>query len=204
MAALGEEVNRIKAAGADWAHVDVMDGQFVPNITVGIPVVEALSKSCQLPLDVHLMINTPENYVEDFAQAGANILTIQAEASLHLYRTVKAIADAGMKVGVALNPASPLSMIEHVLEEIDMVLIMTVEPGFGGQDFIPAMLPKITQLAEIIQNRQLDIDIQVDGGINKDTIGLAARAGANVFVAGTAVFGNSDVKQSIDDLRRAI
>jgi ribulose-phosphate 3-epimerase len=203
MAALGDEVARCEAAGADWVHVDVMDGRFVPNLTIGIPVVAALRKRTRLPLDVHLMIVEPDRYLDDFARAGAGILTVQAEACLHLHRTVRAIRVAGCRSGVALNPATPLEVIENILDELDLVLIMTVEPGFGGQSFIPAMLPKISRIAAIIKERQLSVDIQVDGGINNDTVILAAAAGANVFVAGSSLF-SGDVKQTIPALRAAL
>jgi len=204
MAALGSDVKRLESGGADWIHIDVMDGHFVPNITIGIPVVRALSKVTNLPLDVHLMIMEPERYIEDFAEAGASILSVQAESTLHLYRTLVAIRENEMKAAAVLNPASPASMLENVLPQLDMVLIMTVEPGFGGQKFITSMVPKIQELSKMIIDNNLDIDIQVDGGINKDTIGLAAQAGANVFVAGTSVFTAADVKSGIEDLRQAI
>jgi len=204
MAALGDELARLEAAGADWAHVDVMDGRFVPNITIGVPVVRALRQRTALPLDVHLMIVEPERYVADFAAAGADIVTVQAEASLHLYRTLQAIRAAGARAGVALNPATPLAAIEYVLDVLDMVLVMTVEPGFGGQAFIPAMLPKIERLAAMLAERQLDIDIQVDGGIKEDSIGRAAAAGANVFVSGSGVFGQGDPTAAVRALRAAL
>ncbi len=204
MAQLATDIGQIEKAGADWVHVDVMDGRFVPNITIGIPVVKALKKHTRMPLDVHLMIVEPERYVEDFVKAGADWLTVQAESTYHLFRTLQVIRNLGAKAGVALNPATPISAIEHVLEEVDMVLVMTVEPGFGGQKFIPAMLPKIASLAELVKLRQLPVDIQVDGGINKSTIGDAAQAGAKVFVAGTAVFGAPDVTQAVKDLRAAV
>lgn len=201
MANLADAVGQAQAAGADWVHVDVMDGRFVPNISIGIPVVAALKKCTQLPLDVHLMIVEPERYVEDFTKAGADILVVQAEATCHLHRTLEAIREAGARAGVALNPATPLSAIEHVLLKLDMILIMTVEPGFGGQKFIPAMLPKVTEAARLVEERQLAVDIQVDGGINKETIGAAAKAGANSFVSGTGVFGTGDVAKAIRELR---
>jgi ribulose-phosphate 3-epimerase len=201
MASLGAEVERVAQAGADWIHVDVMDGRFVPNLTIGVPVVAALKRRGGLPLDVHLMIAEPERYVADFARAGADWLTVHAEATLHLHRTLGAIREAGARPGVALNPATPLSAIEHVLELVDLVLVMTVEPGFGGQTFIPAMLPKIVKLSEMLQERQLAVDIQVDGGIKGGTVGQAARAGANVFVAGTSVFGPPDAAAAIRALR---
>jgi len=201
MAALGSEIERVTRAGADWIHVDVMDGRFVPNLTIGVPVVAALKRRGGLPLDVHLMIAEPERYVADFARAGAAWLTVHAEATLHLHRTLEAIREAGARPGVALNPATPLSAIEHVLGLVELVLVMTVEPGFGGQAFIPAMLPKISRLAELLRERQLDVDIQVDGGIKGGTVGQAARAGANVFVAGTSVFGPPDAAVAIRALR---
>jgi ribulose-phosphate 3-epimerase len=201
MAAFGRDLERLEQAGADWAHVDVMDGRFVPNITIGIPVVRALKKRTRLPLDVHLMLAEPERFVDEFVEAGADILSVHAEASLHLYRTLVAIRAAGARAGVALNPATPLSAIEHVLEVVDMVLIMTVEPGFGGQAFIPAMLPKIEQLSGWVRDRKLTVDIQVDGGIKEGTIGRAAAAGANVFVSGSGVFGQGDLAVAIEGLR---
>ncbi len=204
MAALGDEVERVARAGADWIHVDVMDGRFVPNLTIGVPVVAALARRARLPLDVHLMIVEPERYLADFVRAGADWLTVHAEASLHLHRTLAAIREAGVKVGVALNPATPLEAIEHVLELVDLVLVMTVEPGFGGQAFIPAMLPKIERLARMLRERQLAVDIQVDGGIKEGTLGRAAQAGANVFVAGTSVFGAPDAAVAIQVLREEL
>jgi len=201
MANLADAVGQAQAAGADWVHVDVMDGRFVPNISIGIPVVAALKKCTQLPLDVHLMIVEPERYVDDFVKAGADILVVQAEATYHLHSTLEAIRASNVRAGVALNPATPLSAIEHVLEKLDMILIMTVEPGFGGQKFIPAMMPKVTEAARLVEERQLAVDIQVDGGINKKTIGAAAKAGANSFVSGTGVFGTGDVAKAIRELR---
>jgi len=201
MARLADEVESIAAAGADLVHVDVMDGRFVPNITIGIPVVAALKKVSRLPLDVHLMILEPERYVGDFAKAGADIISVQVEATCHLQRTLVAIREAGAKSGVVLNPSTPLSMIEHVLVDVDMVVIMTVEPGFGGQSFLPSMLPKLRDLTRILRDRKLPVDIQVDGGINKETIARVAEAGANVFVSGTGVFGTGDVATAISSLR---
>jgi ribulose-phosphate 3-epimerase len=201
MAALGAEVARVTQAGADWIHVDVMDGRFVPNLTVGIPVVAALKRGSRAPLDVHLMIVEPERYVADFVRAGADWLTVHAEACLHLHRTLALIREAGARAGVALNPATPLAAIEHVLDMVDLVLVMTVEPGFGGQAFLPAMLPKIESLASMLRARQLSVDIQVDGGLKGGTVGSAARAGANVFVAGSSVFGAPDAAAAIRTLR---
>jgi ribulose-phosphate 3-epimerase len=204
MCSLGEEVEKFERAHGDWVHVDVMDGCFVPNITVGVPVVAALKKRSRLPLDVHLMIEDPDRFVPDFVQAGASVLTVQVEACLHLYRTLEKIRSFGVKAGVALNPATPLSTVEHVLTKVDLVLIMTVEPGFGGQSFIPAMLPKIATLAEMVRRLQLAVDIEVDGGINTTTIGEAAKAGANVFVSGDYVFRSGDISRSVQALRAAL
>jgi len=204
MAELGTELLRLEQAGADWAHVDVMDGRFVPNITIGIPAIKALRKRTRLPLDVHLMIVEPERYVGDFVAAGADWLTVHAEATSHLYRTLQSIRDAGARAGVALNPATPLVAVEHVLEIVDLVLIMTVEPGFSGQAFIPGMLPKVEKLADLLLQHQLSVDIEVDGGIKEGTIGRAAEAGANVFVSGAGVFGQGDPAAAIQALRAAL
>lgn len=203
MARLADEVVRLETGGADWVHVDVMDGRFVPNITVGIPVVAALHRHTRLPLDVHLMIMDPERYVADFAAAGAASITVQPEATLHLHRTLRAVREHGARAAAALNPATPLAVLDHVLEELDMVLVMTVEPGFGGQAFIPAMLPKIEALANRIARQRLSVDIQVDGGINKETAAEVAGAGANVLVAGTGVFGGGDPARAVEELRDA-
>ncbi len=200
MAMLASELELVEKAGAHWAHIDVMDGRFVPNITIGVPVVAALKKHTRMPLDVHLMIIEPERYLDDFVKAGADWLTVHAESTYHLYRCLAAIRAAGAKAGVALNPATPLSAIEYVLEVVDMVLIMTVEPGFGGQHFLTSQLPKLAALRKLIDERQLPVDIQVDGGINKDTIVAAAQAGAHIFVAGSAVFGAPDAGQAVQDL----
>jgi len=203
MSRLAEQVALVESAGAELVHVDVMDGRFVPNLTVGLPVVQALSRVTRLPLDVHLMIEEPERYVEDFARAGASIICVHAEASCHLYRTLQAIRAAGRKPAVSLCPATPLAAIEEVLELVDMVLIMTVEPGFAGQRFLSSQLGKVKRLAELCQRRGLDIDIEVDGGINSTSIAEAARAGANVFVAGTSVFGAADPARAVEELKAA-
>lgn len=202
---LAREVKEVEEAGADWLHVDVMDGRFVPNITVGIPVVEALKGVTRLPLDVHLMIVEPERYLEAFARAGADILTVHVEACLHLHRTLARIRELGLKAGVALNPATPLWSIEEVLEDVDMVLIMSVDPGFGGQEFIPQSLQKIRKLKAWLAERGLDrVLIQVDGGIKLENIAEVARAGADVLVSGSGIFGQGDRAGVIREMKRII
>ncbi len=200
---LGEELASIEQGGADWVHVDVMDGHFVPNITIGPFIVEAVRRSTELPLDVHLMIEQPERYVDDFVKAGAATVGIHVETCPHLHRSVAQIREAGARACVVLNPSTPASAVEPVLGDIDQVLVMTVNPGFGGQKFIASMLPKIEQLRRWIDERDLPVALEVDGGIGTETIGRAARAGADVFVAGTAVFGAPDRAAAIDALRRA-
>jgi ribulose-phosphate 3-epimerase len=200
---LGEELRAVEEAGADWIHVDVMDGRFVPNITLGPLVVEAIKRATGLPLDVHLMIDEPERYVAEFVRAGASTLGVQVEACPHLHRTIGQIHDAGARACAVLNPATSPSAVQMVLSDLDQVLVMTVNPGFGGQKFIESMLPKIETLRRWIDERGLDVTIEVDGGVAIETIGRAARAGADVFVAGTAVFGADDYGEAIASLRRA-
>ncbi|ABB30316.1 ribulose-phosphate 3-epimerase [Geobacter metallireducens RCH3] len=199
---LGDEVRAVAAAGADYIHVDVMDGHFVPNITIGPPVVEAVRKVTELPLDVHLMIENPDRYIPDFAKAGSDIIVVHAEASVHLHRTIQLIKSLGKKAGVSLNPATPLSVLEYVLDELDLVLLMTVNPGFGGQSFIEACLPKIQALRAMLDRRGCNAELEVDGGVKIDNIDRIAHAGANVFVAGSAVFGSKDYKETIKELKR--
>ncbi len=198
---LGEEIAAIEKAGADWVHVDVMDGHFVPNITIGPLVVEAVRRSTRLTVDVHLMIESPERYIEAFAEAGADVIGVHVEACPHLHRTLAQIREAGARACVVLNPSTPAGSIQPVLGDVDQVLVMTVNPGFGGQRFIESMLPKIETIRGWIDERALDVDLEVDGGIGNETILAAAAAGADVFVAGTAVFGADDYGEAIDGLR---
>ncbi len=201
-ARLGEEIHAIEAGGADYVHVDVMDGHFVPNITIGPLLVEAVRKITALPLDVHLMIENPDLYIPAFAKAGADIITVHVEAVPHLHRTVQLIHSLGKKAGVTLNPATPVSSLEVILDELDLVLLMSVNPGFGGQQFIPSCLGKIEALRREIDCRGLRTELEVDGGVKPDNIGAIAAAGADVFVAGSAVFGTSDYRATIAELRR--
>ncbi|BHH81743.1 ribulose-phosphate 3-epimerase [Desulforhopalus sp. 52FAK] len=198
---LGGEIKAVEEAGADLIHVDVMDGHFVPNITIGPLVVNAAANIAAQPLDVHLMISDPDKYIDSFAKAGADWITVHVEACTHLHRTVARIKELGKKAGVVLNPATSLSTLDYVLEDVDVVMLMSVNPGFGGQKFIPSTLAKIWQLRQRIDAMGLDIDIEVDGGISPDTIAEVAEAGANVFVAGSAVYGSRDYKETIDALK---
>jgi ribulose-phosphate 3-epimerase len=200
---LAEEVRAAEAAGADWIHVDVMDGRFVPNLTIGPLVVEAVRRATRLPIDCHLMIVEPERYVEAFAKAGADVISVHAEASPHLHRTLQVIRGAGARPAVALNPATGLEAVEYVLGDCEMVLLMTVNPGFGGQRYIEACTGKVRRLRAMADARGQALEIQVDGGIKAETVGPVAAAGANVFVAGTAVYGQPDYRQAIADIRDA-
>ena len=201
---LGEEIKAVEDAGADWIHVDVMDGHFVPNITMGPIIVEAARQATSLSLDVHLMIENPDRFISDFISAGADLISVQAETCTHLNRTVQFIKESGAKAGVALNPATPIQAVQWVLEDIDFVLIMSVNPGFGGQQFISNSLEKIRELKKFIQSSELPVLIQVDGGVNKGTIKDISLAGADVFVAGSAVFGSDDYKETIRMFRSLI
>lgn len=198
---LGEEIQAVEKAGADWIHVDVMDGHFVPNITIGPDVVKAVRRATSLPVDVHLMICEPDRYVEAFVQAGADWLGVHVEACVHLHRTVQRIRELGAKAAVAVNPATPLCFVEPILPHVDMVLCMTVNPGFGGQKFIPSVLPKIRELRRWIDERSLPVLLQVDGGVSVDTVDDLVDAGVDVFVAGSAVFQGSDYRRTVNALK---
>jgi ribulose-phosphate 3-epimerase len=200
---LGDEIKAVEQAGADWIHIDVMDGHFVPNITIGPLVVESIRKITELPLDVHLMIEDADKYIKDFAQAGADILTVHVEACPHLNRTINHIKEQKVRAGVVLNPSTPLSSLEEVLHEIDMVLLMSVNPGFGGQTFIPSLLDKTNNLKEIMGHYEHEFDLEVDGGIKVENAGEIKEVGANVLVAGSAIFNSKDYKKAIKQLRDA-
>ena len=201
---LGQEIHQIQRAGADLIHVDVMDGHFVPNITIGPPVVRGIKRAADLPLDVHLMIENPDAFVPDFAKAGSDWITVHSEASVHLNRTLQLIRDSGAHPAVCLNPSTPLSHLDYVLEYVDMVLLMSVNPGFGGQRFIPNVLRKIERLKQTITDRGLNVLIEVDGGVNLDTIGQIARAGADIFVAGSAIFNSGNYAETISSMKAII
>jgi ribulose-phosphate 3-epimerase len=202
---LGEQVREAEAAGAQRIQIDVMDGHFVPNITMGPMIVEAVRRCTSLPLEAHLMITNPQDYIEDFAKAGADVIIVHQEVCPHLHRVIQQIKAAGKQAGVALNPSTPGFMLQDVLSLIDLVLIMTVNPGFGGQDFIPEMLPKIAHMRQVITQRNLHCDVEVDGGIHEQTVPLVVKAGANLLVAGSAVYNEHEsVAQAMERLRRAI
>lgn len=199
---LKEEIQAVEAAGADWIHADIMDGHFVPNLTFGPMVVEAVRRATGLPIDVHLMISEPDRYISDFAKAGATCISVHAETCAHLNRTVQLIRDSGARPGVVLNPATPVEALRWVLEYLDFVLVMSVNPGFGGQRFIPNSIARITLLRTMISERGLSTLIEVDGGVSPQTIADIAAAGADVFVAGSAIFNSSDYRQTIHALRQ--
>ncbi len=201
---LKKEIDAVEQAGADYIHIDVMDGHFVPNITVGPFIVEAVKRCTRLPLDVHLMIENADPFIQDFVNAGSSILTVHPEACRHLQRTLKCIKDKGVKPAVALNPATPLCMIEHILDDTDLILIMTVNPGFGGQQFIPAMISKIKKLKNMLNTVGSSIPIEVDGGIVVDNIADVAIAGGDIFVSGSGIFKTDDYKKTILEMKKRI
>jgi len=201
---LAEEIKAIEKAGADWIHIDIMDGHFVPNLTIGPAVVKALRKTTSLPFDVHLMIEDPDRYVDAFIDAGSDILTVHAETATHLHRTVASIREKGIRSGVSLNPATPVSCLEEILPDCDLVLVMTVNPGFGGQKFIASMLPKIRKVRGMMASLPEAPILEVDGGITLDNIRQASDAGADVFVAGAAVFGSGDYGKTIQTMKEKL
>ncbi|MDX9822419.1 MAG: ribulose-phosphate 3-epimerase [Syntrophales bacterium] len=201
---LAEEISAVEKAGADWIHIDVMDGHFVPNITIGPSVVSSLRKVTKLPFDVHLMIENPERYVETFARAGSDFITVHVEACHHLHRIVTLIRETGARAGVSLNPATPLALIEPILPDIDLLLVMSVNPGFGGQSFIGSVLPKIRRAGELVKAVAPNVLLEVDGGVTLDNARSVAEAGAEVLVAGAAVFGSSDYGKTLAAMRAAI
>ncbi len=203
-ARLGDEIKAVEAAGADWIHADVMDGHFVPNITIGPLIVDAVRSVTSLPIDVHLMIENPDNYIPAFAKAGAAWISVQIETSVHLNRSIQLIRECGAKPGVVLNPSTPIQTLEWIIEDVDYVLIMSVNPGFGGQAFIKNSLAKIKALRQMIQSKNLNTPIQVDGGVNEKTIADIAAAGADIFVAGSAIFGSNDYQKTINSFREKI
>jgi ribulose-phosphate 3-epimerase len=200
---LANEIKDVEAGGADYIHVDVMDGHFVPNITLGPMIVKAIRPFTNLPLDVHLMIENPDHYIEAFAEAGSDYITVHAEATPHLHRTIQLIKSKGIKAGAVLNPGTPVEMIKHVVEDLDMVLLMTVNPGFGGQSFINSVVPKIRAVKELAEQFNPSLEIEVDGGVTTETARLCTEAGANVLVAGSAIYNKKDRGQAIAAIREA-
>jgi len=201
---LGDQIDEVARAGADYVHVDVMDGHFVPNITIGAPVVASIRRATTLPLDVHLMIERPERYISQFAQAGADIITVHVEASAHLHATIRLIKELGARAGVSLNPPTPPAVVEGFLPHVDLVLIMSVNPGFGGQSFMPETLPKIADMRKLLNNRELRAELEVDGGINSDNAPDIVEAGADILVAGNSIFrAQEGIGEAIRRLRQA-
>ncbi|MFB4162618.1 ribulose-phosphate 3-epimerase [Alteribacillus sp. JSM 102045] len=198
---LKEEIKDVEQGGADYIHIDVMDGHFVPNITIGPLIVQAVRPHTKLPLDVHLMIEEPERYIPEFAKAGADIISVHVEACPHLYRTIHLIKEQGAKAGVVLNPATPVEMVKHILKDVDLILLMTVNPGFGGQSFIPEVVTKIEQVKNMLSEINHNAEIEVDGGVNKETAETCRNAGANVLVAGSAIYNQKDRQAAIEEIR---
>ena len=201
---LAEEIRKVEEAGADMIHVDVMDGHFVPNFTIGPPIVRAIRKVTRLPLDVHLMMTNPDDFIPDFIKAGSDYLTVHVETCPHLHRTIQSIKENGVKAGVTLNPATALSLVEPILPFVDLLLIMSVNPGFGGQSFIPQVLDKVREARRMIDEMKLSVELEVDGGLKVDNVGAIAQAGADIFVAGSAVFHSKDYKETLEKMRQAI
>ena len=201
---LGEEIKAVESAGADWIHADIMDGHFVPNITFGPMIVESVRRVTSLPIDVHLMIENPNDYIPAFAEAGASLISVQVEASIHLNRSVQLIRECGARPGVVLNPSTPVQTLEWIIDHVDYVLIMSVNPGFGGQAFIKNSLEKVRALRQLIQQKNLKTLIEIDGGVNEETITDIAAAGVDVFVAGSAIFGSRDYQATINAFRQKI
>ena len=201
---LADEIAKVTEAGADMIHVDVMDGHFVPNFTIGPPIVKAIRKVTRLPLDVHLMMTNPEDFISDFIKAGSNYITVHVETCPHLHRTIQSIKEEGVKAGVTLNPATPLSSIEEILGEVDLLLIMSVNPGFGGQSFIPSALEKLRRARKMIDQRGLNVELEIDGGVKVENIAAMAQAGADIFVSGSAIFHSKDYKDTIQKMRAAM
>lgn len=201
-ARLLEDVKKVEKAGCEYLHIDVMDGHFVPNITLGHAIVKSLRKDVNMVFDTHLMIENPDDYIKDFVDAGSDLIVVHAEACRHLHRTIQNIKSYNVKVGVALNPATSIESIKHIIEDVDMVLIMTVNPGFGGQSFIESMLEKIKELKQLIDDKNLNVDIQVDGGIKPDNIHKVVEAGANIIVAGSAIFNSENIEETVSLMRK--
>ncbi len=201
---LGDEVRAVEAAGADIIHFDVMDGHFVPNITVGPMVLEAVRKITKLPIDAHLMIDHPDQYVAEFVKAGANYISVHVEASRHLHRSIQLIRSLGAKAGIALNPHTPVASMGYILDEVDFILVMTVNPGFGGQKFIPAAFKKVAELDQMRREHQLNFQIEIDGGVKADNIAEISAAGVDIFVAGSAIFQSKDYAETISRMRQAL
>ncbi|MBI3610261.1 MAG: ribulose-phosphate 3-epimerase [Nitrospirae bacterium] len=201
---LADEIARVTEAGADMIHVDVMDGHFVPNFTIGPPIVKAIRKVTRLPLDVHLMMTNPDDFISDFIKAGSNYITVHVETCPHLHRMIQSIKEEGVKAGVTLNPATPLSSVEEILGEVDLLLIMSVNPGFGGQSFIPSILEKLRRARKMIDERGAKVELEIDGGIKVENVAAIAQAGADIFVSGSAIFQSKDYKDTIQKMRTAI